>query len=61
MPRRMRISRSGIELIKSFEGFSSRTVRVDDEHWVIGFGHLRKSKDPYRISRNEAEQVLSRI
>ena len=58
MPRRMRISRAGIELIKSFEGFSSRTVRVDDEHWVIGFGHLRKSKDPYRITRNEAEQVL---
>ena len=58
MPRRMRISRSGIELIKSFEGFSSRTVRVDDEYWVIGFGHLRKSKDPYRITRNEAEQVL---
>ena len=58
MPRRMRISRAGIELIKSFEGFSSRTVRVDDEHWVIGYGHLRKTKDPYRITRDEAEQVL---
>ena len=54
----MRISRAGIELIKSFEGFSSRTVRVDDEYWVIGFWHLRKSKDPYRITRTEAEQVL---
>jgi len=54
----MRISRTGIELIKSFEGFSSRTVRVDDEHWVIGFGHLRKSKDSYRVTREEAEQVL---
>ncbi len=58
MPRRMRISRQGIELIKSFEGFSSRTVRVDEEHWVIGFGHLRKTKDPYRVTRDEAEQVL---
>ena len=58
MPRRMRISRAGIELIKRFEGFSSRTVRIDDEHWVIGFGHIRKSKDPYRVSREEAEQVL---
>lgn len=58
MPRRMRISRAGIELIKSFEGFSSRTVRVDENHWVIGFGHLRKTKDPYRVTRDEAEQVL---
>lgn len=58
MPQRMRISRKGIELIKSFEGFSSRTVRVDDEHWVIGFGHIRKTKDSYRITRDEAEQVL---
>lgn len=58
MPQRMRISRKGIELIKSFEGFSSRTVRVDNEHWVIGFGHIRKTKDTYRITREEAEQVL---
>lgn len=58
MPQRMRTSRAGVELIKSFEGFYSRTVRVDDNHWVIGYGHVRRTQDPYRISRDEAEQVL---
>lgn len=54
----MRISRAGIELIKSFEGYSSRTVRIDDQHWIIGYGHVRSDNDQYRVSKDEAEQIL---
>lgn len=58
MPQLMRISRAGIELIKSFEGFTPRTLRIDDTRWVIGFGHIRHDNDQYRVSRDEAEQIL---
>ena len=54
----MRISRAGIELIMRFEGFSSTTVRVDDQRWIIGYGHVRSDKDQYRVSKDEAEQIL---
>ena len=54
----LRTSRNGLELIKSFEGFRARSVRLTDGRWTIGYGHVRSAREGVRISRADAEALL---
>lgn len=58
MARRMRISSNGLELIKSFEGFHSRSVERPDGGWMIGYGHTAAATENQKVSEAEAELIL---
>ncbi|MCU0882877.1 MAG: glycoside hydrolase family protein [Hyphomonadaceae bacterium] len=55
---RMSISRTGLELIESFEGFRARAARLPDGTYTIGFGHTQFARDGIVIDRLEAEDQL---
>nr|WP_280644134.1 glycoside hydrolase family protein [Brevundimonas alba] len=54
----MKISREGIVLIKSFEGFRPRAVRDEDGGWVIGYGHTLSAREGLTVSEQDAELLL---
>ncbi|CAN5151217.1 hypothetical protein BH10PSE2_BH10PSE2_16420 [soil metagenome] len=56
--QRLKISREGIILIKSFEGFRPRAIRRDDGRWVIGYGHTLSAREGASVSEAEAELLL---
>ena len=56
--QRLKISREGIILIKSFEGFRPHAVRRDDGHWVIGYGHTLSAREGGVVSEPDAELLL---
>ncbi|MFN3669295.1 MAG: glycoside hydrolase family protein [Brevundimonas sp.] len=55
---RMKVSREGIVLIKSFEGFRPRAVREDDGRWVIGYGHTASAREGLTVNEADAELLL---
>lgn len=54
----MKVSREGVILIKSFEGFRPRAERQSDGRWVIGYGHTASAREGATISESEAELLL---
>jgi|GEM_PF-273035 len=58
MTRRMRTSRAGIELIKSFEGFRPRAVKLESGGYLVGYGHRRSARDGAKITEADAELLL---
>lgn len=56
--QRLKVSREGLLLIKSFEGFRPRTVRRRDGVPVIGYGHTKSARPGATISEAEAELLL---
>lgn len=58
MASNMRTSRAGLDVIKAFEGFRPRYTELPDGRWVIGYGHVRKSKEGAKVSEHEAEAIL---
>jgi lysozyme len=61
----MRLTESGIELIKSFEGFRSEAYRDPAGVWTIGYGHTSAAGEPrvaegMTVSRSEADAILRR-
>ena len=56
--QRLKISREGLLLIKSFEGFRPRTVRRRDGTPVIGYGHTKSARPGATITEAEAELLL---
>ncbi len=54
----LRISRSGLALIKSFEGYRERATRLPDGRWVIGHGHVKSAREGVRVSPEDAEALL---
>lgn len=55
----MKISINGINIIKKFEGFSSKSYLCPGKIWTIGYGHTGKEVAPNMyITRDEAEGVL---
>lgn len=56
--QRLKVSREGLLLIKSFEGFRPRTVRRRDGVPVIGYGHVKSARTGATISEAEAELLL---
>ena len=58
MMRRMRTSKSGLDLIKNFEGFRARAAQLPDGRWSIGYAHTHSARENLRITRADAEAVL---
>ncbi|HEX5007245.1 MAG TPA: lysozyme [Hyphomonadaceae bacterium] len=58
MTGRLRTSRAGLDLIKSFEGFRDVAVRLPDGRWTIGHGHVRSAREGLTISEKDAEDLL---
>ena len=55
---RLKVSRGGMVLIKSFEGFRPRAVQEDDGHWTIGYGHTASAREGLTVAEADAELLL---
>ena len=55
---RLKVSREGMVLIKSFEGFRPRAVLQDDGRWVIGYGHTASAREGLTVAEADAELLL---
>ena len=55
---RLKVSREGMILIKSFEGFRPRAARGDDGRWVIGYGHTASAREGLTVGEQDAELLL---
>ncbi len=55
---RLKVSREGVVLIKSFEGFRPRAVRDEDDRWVIGYGHTASAREGLTVGEQDAELLL---
>lgn len=55
---RLEISRSGLDLIESFEGFRAKAARLSDGKYTIGFGHTMTARDGMIVNREQAEELL---
>lgn len=53
-----KVSRAGVILIKSFEGFRPAAVRRADGVWVIGYGHTASAREGATVSESDAELLL---
>ena len=62
MARSRRIGKPGLDLIKRFEGFSSRSYICPAGHPTIGYGHLVRADESFEegVSKEEAEALLRR-
>lgn len=58
MTGRLRTSRAGLELIKSFEGFREVAARIPDGRWTVGYGHVRSAREGVTITEQDAEDLL---
>jgi lysozyme len=54
---RRKVSREGVVLLKSFEGFRARAER-DAEGWVIGYGHRTSAREGLTVGEADAELLL---
>ncbi|HST92423.1 MAG TPA: glycoside hydrolase family protein [Brevundimonas sp.] len=55
---RLKVSREGLALIKSFEGFRPRAVRGPNARWVIGYGHTASAREGLTVTAPDAELLL---
>lgn len=55
---RLKVSREGVVLIKSFEGFRPRAVRDGEGRWVIGYGHRASAREGLTVGEQDAELLL---
>ena len=55
---RLKVSREGMVLIKSFEGFRPRAVQDEDGRWVIGYGHTASAREGLTVAEADAELLL---
>ncbi len=58
MTPRLKISRAGLELIKGFEGYRRRAVRMADGQWTVGYGHIKSARDGSDVTPEDAEALL---
>jgi len=55
---RLKVSREGIVLIKSFEGFRPRAVQDEAGRWLIGYGHSASAREGLTVGEQDAELLL---
>jgi lysozyme len=55
---RLKVSREGVVLIKSFEGFRPHAVRAGDGRWIIGYGHSASAREGLSVGEQDAELLL---
>lgn len=58
LPKPSKVSREGVLLIKSFEGFRSRAMQRSDGRWVIGYGHTHSAREGATVSEQDAELLM---
>lgn len=56
--QRLKVSREGMILIKSFEGFRPHAVRDQNGGWVIGYGHTLSAREGLTVGEADAELLL---
>lgn len=54
----LKVSREGIVLIKSFEGFRPRAIQRVEGGWIIGYGHTLSAREGATVSEADAELLL---
>ena len=54
----MRISQTGLDLIKTFEGLKLESYKCPAGVWTVGYGHTRTTKPHQRITEQQAETLL---
>jgi len=54
----LKVSREGIVLIKSFEGFRPRAIQRAEGGWTIGYGHTLSAREGASVSEADAELLL---
>ena len=58
MTAQMKVSRAGVELIKSFEGLRQGAARLPDGRWTIGYGHTFSAREGAKVTPEDAESLL---
>lgn len=58
LPKPSKVSREGVLLIKSFEGFRPRAMQRSDGRWVIGYGHTHSAREGATVSEADAELLM---
>jgi lysozyme len=58
MKPRHKVSRAGLELIKSFEGYRRSAAQLADGRWTIGYGHTKTARQGAEVSEQDAEALL---
>ena len=58
MRARQKVSRAGVELIKSFEGLRQGAARLPDGRWTIGYGHTFSAREGARVTQEDADALL---
>lgn len=53
-----RISKTGLNLIKGFEGFRRRSEALSGGGWIVGFGHTKSAREGVEVTEREAEYLL---
>lgn len=59
MKARQKASKAAMELIKRFEGFRARAVRLEDGRCTIGYGHTLSAREGAVVSEADAEALLA--
>jgi len=58
MRARQKVSRAGVELIKSFEGLRSVAARLPDGRWTLGYGHTFSAREGAKVTQEDADALL---
>lgn len=52
------LSRTALDLIKSFEGFRAKAAALSSGEYTIGYGHKATAREGQQITREQAEELL---
>ncbi len=58
MRARQKVSRAGVELIKSFEGLRTAAARLPDGRWTLGYGHTFSAREGAKVTQEDADALL---
>jgi len=58
MRQALKISRDGVELIKSFEGLRHQASQLPDGRWTMGYGHTFSAREGAKVTPDDAESLL---
>ncbi|MDO1560300.1 lysozyme [Brevundimonas sp. 2R-24] len=53
-----KLSRTGLELLKGFEGFRPQAARLADGRWTVGYGHIASAREGAVVTEADAEALL---
>lgn len=53
-----RTSKTGLELIKGYEGLRRRSEPLSGGGWIVGYGHTRSAREGVEVTEREAEYLL---